>query len=405
MQGAFQLAVAAFVALALSVSGCGGGGGQDPGPPKDYPTPVLVSETLRFVALDTSQAHTCGTTLDGGTWCWGINEYGELGTGTTLDLCDIPGITLVACTGAPQRVVGAPVFTALATSLGSGHSCGLTAAGAAWCWGFGVGGQLGDGRSINSTMPVAVAGGLAFTMLRASTSSHATCGLTASGEGWCWGPAADLFGGGSSGMAATPVRVDWGRPFVALDLGELHGCGLGADGRAWCWGSNWYGQLGVGSAGGSGGLARSNTPLAVVGGRVYRSIASGADHSCALDLAGAAWCWGVAMALGSPTAVRDYVGTPQTVAGGHVFTALASGQLHTCGLTAAGEVWCWGQNYNGELGDGTRTAAQIPVRVDTGARFDRLAHRASCALTADGQAWCWGGNTFGQVGRRSHWAQ
>ena len=219
------------------------------------------------------------------------------------------------------------------------------------------------------------------------------------------GPAAELFGGGSSGMAATPVRVDWGRPFVALDLGELLGCGLGADGRAWCWGSNWYGQLGVGSAGGSGGLARSNTPLAVVGGRVYRSIASGADHNCALDLAGAAWCWGVAMALGSPTAMRDYVGTPQTVAGGHVFTALASGQLHTCGLTAAGEVWCWGQNYNGELGDGTRTAAQIPVRVDTGARFDRLAHRASCALTADGQAWCWGGNTFGQVGRRSHWAQ
>ena len=124
-----------------------------------------------------------------------------------------------------------------------------------------------------------------------------------------------------------------------------------------------------------------------------------------LPLLGAQRSNGAWMALGSPTAVPDYVGTPQAVAGGHVFTALASGQLHTCGLTAQGEVWCWGQNYNGELGDGSRTAAQTPVRVDTGVRFDRLAHRATCALTADGQAWCWGSNIFGQVGRRSHWAR
>lgn len=407
-----QFLAAAPILLALCLPGCGGGGGddgggggQDSGLPRDYLTPVLVSSTQRFVALDTSQWHTCGTAFDGSTWCWGINEYGELGTSLALDMCDIPGIILVACTGTPQRVANAPVFNALATSLGSGHSCGLTAAGAAWCWGFGQGGQLGDGRAANSTTPVSVAGGHAFTMMRASTSSLATCGLTASGEGWCWGPGANLFGGGGTAVATTPVRIDWGRTFVALDLGERHGCGLDAGGRAWCWGSNWYGQLGVGSAGGSGGLETSSTPLAVVGGRVFRSIAAGTDHTCALDEIGMAWCWGASYALGSPTTVPDYVGTPQAVAGGHVFTMLASGQLHTCGLTAQGETWCWGQNYTGELGNGTISPAQTPVRVNTDVRFDRLAHRATCALTADGQAWCWGSNTFGQVGRRSHWAQ
>jgi alpha-tubulin suppressor-like RCC1 family protein len=146
-----QFLAAAF--LPLSLSGCGGTGGEDLGLPQDYPTPVPVSETLRFAALDTSENHTCAVSSDGSTWCWGINEYGELGTDVALDLCDIPGVVLVACTGTPHGVTGAPVFTALATSV-SGHSCGLTAAGAAWCWGFGMGGQLGDGRSTDSTRPV-----------------------------------------------------------------------------------------------------------------------------------------------------------------------------------------------------------------------------------------------------------
>jgi alpha-tubulin suppressor-like RCC1 family protein len=268
-----------------------------------------------------------------------------------------------------------------------------------------VGGQLGDGRSADSAQPVAVAGGLRFTLLRMSGSSLASCGLTDSGEGWCWGPVADLWGNGATVGSSVPVRVDWGRSFVTLDLGELHGCGLTADGQAWCWGSNWYGQLGVGSAGGSGGLSRSSTPRAVVGGRVWRSIAAGSDHSCALDDTGAAWCWGVAFALGSPTSVPDYVGTPQRVAGGHLFTALKSGQLHTCGLTAQGEAWCWGQNYGGELGDGTHAPAQTPVRVQADVRFAALAHRATCALSVEAQAWCWGDNSYGQVGRTSHWAR
>jgi alpha-tubulin suppressor-like RCC1 family protein len=389
---------------AILLAACGGGG-SGPGLPRDYPTPVPVSDSLRFAALDTSQAHACGTTFDGRTWCWGINEYGELGSTAAIDLCDIPGITLVACTGTPLRVSGAPVFAVLASSRGHGSSCGLTAAGAAWCWDFGLGGQLGDGRSADSAQPVAVAGGLQFALLRMSSSSLASCGLTHSGEGWCWGPVADLWGHGAGVGSNVPVRVDWGRSFVTLDLGELHGCGLTAAGQAWCWGSNWYGQLGVGSAGGSGGLFSSGTPRAVVGAQVWRSIATGSDHSCALDDTGAAWCWGVAHAIGSPTSVPDYVGTPQRVAGGQVFTALKSGQLHTCGLTAQGEVWCWGLNYGGELGDGSHAPTQTPVRVQTSARFAALAHRATCALTADGQAWCWGDNSYGQVGRRSHWAR
>lgn len=393
---------AAGVFLAMATA-CGGGGGGN-GLPKDYVTPVLVSDTLRFVALDTSQWHTCGVALDGSTWCWGADDYGELGVpGASVGTCDIPNIALVPCTGTPQLVRGAPVFTSLSSSLGANHTCGLSTSGAAWCWGFGLGGQLGDGRRVDSVQPVAVAGALSFAMLRSSTSGLANCALTPSNEGWCWGSGRDLFGDGVAGApgAWVPVRVDWGHTFVVIDLGELHACGLTASGEAWCWGSNWYGQLGVGSAGGSGGLKESTVPLQIVGGHIFRHIATGSDHSCALDGTGVAWCWGSSLALGSAPSAPGYFGTPQRVAGGHLFASIASGQLHTCGLTANGEAWCWGQNYGGELGDGTHSPANAPVRVQTSVRFSTLAHRATCGLTADGQAWCWGSNAFGQVGRRS----
>lgn len=394
----------AAVALLAVVAACGGGDGGGGRLPEGYSIPVPVSDTLRFVALDTSQWHTCGVELDGSAWCWGADKHGELGVpGSSLGTCDIPGVALVPCTGTPQRVSDAPVFTSLSSSLGANHTCGRTASGAAWCWGFGLGGQLGDGRRVDSVQPVAVAGALSFALLRSSIAGGANCALTPSSEGWCWGPSRDLFGDGVPGapVATAPVRVDWGRTFVEIDIGQLHACGLTASGEVWCWGSNWYGQLGVGSAGGSGGLNKSNTPVQVVGGHVFRSVVTGTDHSCAIDGSGAAWCWGASSALGSAPSVPDYAGTPQRVSGGHLFASIASGQLHTCGLTADGETWCWGQNYAGELGDGTYSPSNVPVRVQTSARFATLAHRATCGLTADGQAWCWGGNTFGQVGRRS----
>ena len=391
-------------AMALLLAACGGGG-NEPGP-SDALRPVGVSETLRFTELQTSQAHACGVDADGSTWCWGSNRDGELGTATTPDLCDIPGIELVACTGTPQRLAGAPRFTRLSLTGGYGHSCALAADGQAWCWGFGLGGQLGDGLHTSRSTPAPVAGTQRFVGLRSSDSAEATCGLTAAGAVWCWG--FDYRGVVGSGLLdqamPEPLRIDWGLPIVDFDLGQMHGCGIAADGRAWCWGNNWYGTLGVGSAGGNGGLAGSSVPVPVLGGHVFRRIGAGLNHSCALDDAGAAWCWGAGSVASSPSGA-GYVGEPSPVPGGHVFVDLRSGALHSCGLTADGVAWCWGENYAGELGNGTRTPGTAPVRVDAPVAFSRLAERPTCALSADGRAWCWGDNSYGQVGRRSGYAR
>jgi len=376
------------------LSACGGGGSGG-APPDAYPTPILVSSTLAFSALETSETHACGTSPLGEVTCWGKDGHGELGASGPLGQCDLPGVELVPCTAAPQPVAGLPALVSLGAATEPGRTCGLTSGGQAWCWGYGLGGQLGDGQRASSAVPVAVAGGLSLALLRLSSTGLASCGLTASGEGWCWGVNDQaLFGDGlAPAVAPTPVRVDWGRVFTTLDLGEAHGCGLATAGDAWCWGGNWYGQLGTGEAGGLGGLAQAAAPVAVAGDHAFVAIATGSDHTCALDGAGAAWCWGLWDG--------QYQPTPLAVPGGLHFASLAAGYLHTCALTALGEGWCWGPNDGGQLGDGTRRTSYQPVRVATDLPLARLSHRPTCALTTTGQALCWGSDSYGQVGRVS----
>jgi alpha-tubulin suppressor-like RCC1 family protein len=290
-------------------------------------------------------------------------------------------------------VSGVPALAAIGAAI-SRFTCGLAAAGEAWCWGFGLGGQLGDGLRSSSDVPVAVAGGGRFGLLRTSALGDATCVLSTTGEPWCWGPGGGLFGDPAvPALAPVPVAVNWGHAFATFDLGEQHGCGLTSSGEAWCWGGNWYGQLGEGTAGGAGGLARAASPVAVTGNHRFSQIAAGSDHTCALDALGAASCWGAWDGLYAPA--------PAPVPGGHAFVSLAAGFLHTCGLTATGEAWCWGPNDVGQLGDGTGRASFVPVRVAVGVPLARLSHRPTCALTAAGQAWCWGNDLYGQVGRAS----
>ena len=381
--------------LLLALAACGR---SSAGRPQAYPTPVVATTAHAFALVEASGQSTCGAAADGSTWCWGRNERGELGVTAPLDTCDLSGIELVPCTATPQPVAGLPALVAISMGVSGGPSCGLGADGRAWCWGKGPGGQLGDGLAHDSPTPVVVAGDQRLASLRVSLTGLAACGLTAAGEAWCWGASNGLFGDGAAGGASrSPTPVDRGHAFTQVELGEQHGCGLTAAGAAWCWGSNWYGQLGVGSAGGAGGVASSALPAQVVGGHAFTALSTASDRTCALDGDGAAWCWG--------NVAGAYAPSPQQVPGGHAYVAVTAGWTHACGLTAAGEGWCWGQNAAGDLGDGTTRDAATPVRLQVTAPLAALSHRPTCALDRSGQAWCWGDDAYGQVGRASRYAR
>jgi alpha-tubulin suppressor-like RCC1 family protein len=347
--------------------------------------PVTVGGGLAFIHLATGLSHTCGLTGAGAAWCWGYNGYGQLGENTTTDRS-----TPVAV----QQ--GGVTFTSI--TAGWYHTCGLTGAGAAYCWGWNVYGQLGDNTTTQRNAPVAVQqGGVTFTSITAGW--YQTCGLTGAGAAYCWGlNTYGELGDNTTTQRNAPVAVQQGGvTFTSITAGYLHTCALTGAGAAWCWGVNWYGELGDNTT------TQRNAPVAVQqGGVTFTSIAAGGLHTCALTGAGAAWCWGYNGygELGDNTTTDR--STPVAVQqGGVTFASITAGYLHTCGLTSAGAAWCWGYNGYGELGDNSTTQRKTPVAVVGGMGWSAVvtseASNHTCAL-AGTQAYCWGYDSYAQLG-------
>ena len=346
--------------------------------------------------------HTCALTTDGKAYCWGNNGYGTLGNGSRTN------------SPTPVAVSGGLTFTSIVA--GAWHTCALTASGDAYCWGLNDGGQLGNGPPTSlpaiSSVPIAVAGGLKFTVLAATM--QYTCGLVASGAAYCWGHNEfGQFGNGgrsSSVPATTPVAVSGGLSFSSLDAGGYHTCGLNG-GSAYCWGLNQSGEIGNGLQGTD---VDALVPTAVLGGLSFSSIFAGFYHSCGLTGAGVAYCWGSNLhgGLGNgsssgPDYCPVYPNTggcslrPIAVAGGFHFETLALGGYHTCGLIAGGVAYCWGANDAGQLGNGSTTDTSGPTVVSGGLSFKAITVATmwyTCGITTSGAAYCWGKNDLGQLG-------
>jgi hypothetical protein len=117
-------------------------------------------------------------TTTGRVKCWGDNEYGELGNGTTTN------------SDVPVDVAGLVGIKAITT--GYNTSCALTAAGGVKCWGYGEEGQLGNGLNLDSSVPVDVAG-IQSGAVAISGGSSAVCALMETGDVKCWGGMGGFF--------------------------------------------------------------------------------------------------------------------------------------------------------------------------------------------------------------------
>lgn len=352
---------------------------------------AITADLISFSAVSAGFYHSCGITPTGVAYCWGWGGDGQLGTGFRP-----PAAAPRASAHTPLAVTGGHTFAMVTT--GWGHSCGVTTSGEAYCWGDNSSGQLGDGSRTGSLVPVRVTGGQSFASI-AVRRSH-TCGVTTANAVYCWGVNTwGQLGDGSRSDAgsSSPVLVAGGLLFQAVRAGWFHTCGVTTTNEAYCWGYGLAGQLGTGLR-----EYVATTPAAVAGGHSLVAAASGWAHSCAISPDGAAYCWGTAGPLGDGSGVDQLA--PAPVAGGLSFAttgrSMGAGGEHSCALMPAGAAYCWGLNRLGGIGDGSTIARSTPAPVSGGLNFATISAGLfhTCGVTTSAVAFCWGNDASGQIG-------
>lgn len=301
-------------------------------------------KVLYVTKLSVGGGHTCAVTTAGAAVCWGINNMGQVGNNTVTNVL-VPTVVSGLTTGVTD------------ISAGTAHTCAIVG-GAAKCWGDNGYGRLGNNTVMASRIPVAVSG-LTSGVTSISAGDSFTCAV-ASGAAKCWGDnTAGQLGNGTTTYSKVPVAVSTlTSGITAVSAGYLHGCALNSGGGVLCWGWNTYGQVGNNTT------TDSKVPVAVTSlASGVSSISLGFYHSCAKGSDGSAKCWGYGGygQLGNGGTTNSKVPATITALGNSV-TELNSGAHHVCAI-AGGAAKCWGRNNSKQLGLGTQVDSKVPVTV------------------------------------------
>lgn len=363
-----------------------------------------AAATPAVTAIGEGEYHGCAL-RNGDVFCWGYGGVASIGDGS-----------------AQQRELGSATDTTgvlaglTLTQLSAGRlsNCAVSSAGHVYCWGFNGDGQLGDGTTSTPLSPVAtdesgLAGGTLFSQV--SVGYDSSCAVTTTGGVYCWGAnATGQLGDGTTTGSSVPVAVTGLGPDTVsqISVGDGFACAVTTTNGMYCWGNNGSGQLGNGTT-----TAAHAATAVSLGGLSIARVTTGLAHTCALTTTGAAYCWGSNSfgQLGDGTNTQR--NTPTAVSTSGVLSSvtlarIASGSAsyHTCAVSTAGAAYCWGRNSDGQLGDGTNTSRTAPVAVDNTGLLSGVSlvgistgSAQSCAATVGAAAvYCWGYNGDNELG-------
>ncbi|WP_426058488.1 RCC1 domain-containing protein [Hymenobacter sp. B1770] len=334
-------------------------------------TPVQVNTqnpATRWTQVATGTSHTLAVTTDGRLYAWGSNAAGQLGTGSNES-------------HARPVAVSLPPAFAKATwkqvAAGTSHSLALTADGHLLAWGHNATGQLGTGYRRSLTQPVEVPLPLSAansTWAYVAAGNGHTLALTADGRLYAWGNNdCGQLGNGSTMSTPVPVAVGPSRETAPLrwahvSAGRSHTLAVTKEGRIYTWGSNRYGQLANDQT-----IVRTLPEPLQLPRRLARvawaQVAAGDFHSLALSTDGRLVAWGnnCAGQLGDGSTTRQLqpvlVSMPQGSASAK-WARIVSGGFHSLAYTTDNQLCTWGCNGFGQLGDGTTTNQQLPLPQD-----------------------------------------
>lgn len=362
-------------------------------PPGIALSPLLIDEQLSFETLTSGTNQVCGKTATGMIYCWGGGLGGQLGFPATIATTPLGPLLLP---GGDELVAGTLVG-------GNNHGCAIEAAnGILHCWGLNSFGQLGDQTSSSRFVPTAVVVTGTPVWSQISAGGWHTCGIQDDASLWCWGRG-ELYalGTGTIGNKNVPTKIegfDWHR----VGSGENHTCAIRRDDVTaandrllYCWGYNTSGQTGVGNT-----TSPVQTPQPVVSAAKWLDVVAGISHTCAIKDDLTLWCWG-ANGSGQVGDGTSSMRTTPVQVGDKTWKAVALGEAHTCGIQQDDTLWCWGSNGVGQLGNGSFQTMLSPVQVLIPGTWHLVTIResATCAIEKSaGTRYCWGLNDYGAFG-------
>ena len=412
--------------------------------------------TYAWTSTATAGGHSCGV-QNGHVACWGKNDKGQLGIGTSdSSKHESPAVL-------PS--VSDKIFSKV--SVGTNHSCGISK-GYLYCWGDNTYGQLGIGNVLNSdygtgkfvTAPRMVSIPTSARVTDVSAGDKDTCAIV-DGRTWCWGD--NTYGQlGNNTVTTSGIPVQVGGSLAtstptSISVGTTHVCAV-AGGDGYCWGTDSYGELGDGTSGGvsklpgkiTTGTAAAVSPEALTG--TFTGITAGKNFSCGI-INSIVSCWGRndkgQLGIGTEswqeqqgtywtsclwlpfnpnnctnngsvlfpnwqkqvpnmvtvTGTRDK-SVPTRLTGdpsNRQALNISAGDDSAC-ATVNGKLYCWGSQATGKLGNGSSASASISTPVQLGGSATGNAATTisagginGCAV-ANGKMICWGDNQYGQIG-------
>ena len=375
---------------------------------------VLVEgETVTKVSL--GGYHSSAITSEKRIFTWGGGHYGQLGNGNTIDI------------NVPEDITGnfnlniSEIITLV--SLGEYHSSAITSEGRIFTWGSNGAGQLGDGTTTNSSLPIDITSnfnlgsGEIITLI--SLGEFHSLATTSEGRIFTWGYNGDgELGDGTTTNSSIPIDItsnfnlNVGETVINVSLGGYHSSVITSEGRIFTWGANGSGKLGDGTTTNSSLPIDITSNFSLTSGEIITSISLGVSHSSAITSEGRIFTWGRGNygQLGDGGTTDSLLPIDITsnfnLNEGELITNDSLGYRHSSAITSEERIFTWGYNVDGELGDGTTINSSLPIDItnnfnlDTGESISMiyLGDYHSSIITSEGVIFTWGFNAYGELG-------